>query len=201
MMPRWHSFLALFRFSQSRAMGCAVVEGVTVMAWLPKKLRMSWWQWGIILLAFTLVTPFLLPRPQSRFGKEQFDRLHEGMTEAEVIALLGCPPGDYRPAIWSKPDWYVCSSDPIGYPRDQRGLALEELKQLESQDVEEWIQAGKPMPPPPARVNWQRWWGRGSGIDVVFDEHGRAIHFSLLSLYPPRPPHDIVRWVRWRFGW
>lgn len=170
------------------------------MAWLPTGLQMSRWRWGILFLVATVAALLLLTSPQSRFGEVHFNQLREGMTEEEVVAILGCPAGDYRPAIWSKPDWYVSSSDPIGHLRNQRGQTLDELKQLERQDVETWIHAGKPLPPLPARVNWLRWWGRNSGIDVAFDEYGHAIHFSLWSLGPPRPPHDILRWVRWRFG-
>jgi hypothetical protein len=123
------------------------------------------------------------------------------MTEAEVAAVLGCPPGDYRPAIWSHPDWFVSPSDATGFERAERGLSLRELEELQWQDVEEWTQAGQPARPAPARVRWVRWWGRGSGIGVAFDSHGRAIHVSLWELVPPRPPPDILRWVRWWFGW
>jgi hypothetical protein len=37
----------------------------------------------------------LWPRPPSRITRENFDRIREGMTRAEVEAILG-PPGDYR---------------------------------------------------------------------------------------------------------
>jgi hypothetical protein len=36
---------------------------------------------------------------------------------------------------------------------------------------------------------------------VAFDAQGRVIHCSLVRLIPPRPPHDVIRWVRWWFGW
>ena len=37
----------------------------------------------------------LWPEPPSRITRENFDRVREGMTQAEVEAILG-PPGDYR---------------------------------------------------------------------------------------------------------
>jgi hypothetical protein len=171
------------------------------MAWMVAKLRLYRWRWTVLLVAVALVVLFLLMRPKPRFGEEQYRRLHEGMTEAEIVAILGCPPGDYRPTIWSKPDWFVSPSDAIGSLDDQRGMSLQELDRLERQDVEKWVQAGKPVPPASARVHRRRWWGRESGIEVAFDEHGRAIHVSLWALWPPRPPHDFQRRVRWWFGW
>jgi hypothetical protein len=153
------------------------------------------------LAALAVVAPFLLFRQPARFGEKQFDELRLGMREAEVVVILGCPPGDYRPAIWSHPDWLVYPSDPIGVYRKERGRSLRELQELELQDAKEWIQAGQPIPPPPGRVQRKRWWARGYGIDVAFDEQGRLIHASLLELSPPRPPHDVLRWVRWRLGW
>jgi hypothetical protein len=171
------------------------------MAWMLAKWPLYRWRWTSLLVAVALGGLFLLLRPQPRFGEEQYRQLQEGMTEVEIVAVLGCPSGDYRPTIWSQPDWYVSSSDPIGSLRVQRGLSLQELDQLESQDVDDWVQAGKPVPPAPARVHRKLWWGRESGIEVAFDEHGRAVHISLWALWPPRPPHDIRRWVRWWFGW
>jgi hypothetical protein len=157
-------------------------------------------RWIALPAALAVVALFLLIRQRPRFGEEQFKQLREGMTEAEVVAVLGSPPGDYRPAIWSQPDWYVSTSDAIGFLRKERGRPLRELEELERQDVEEWVQAGQPIPPPPARVQRTRWWARGYGIDVAFDERGRLIHASLWELVPPRPPPDVLRWVRWRVG-
>ncbi len=136
-----------------------------------------------------------------RFGEDQFRQLRLGMTEAEVVTILGCPAGDYRPAIWRRPDWFVSPSDAVGSLRAERGRALLEVQQMERQDTNEWVQAGRPIPPPAPRVRRRWWWARGSGIDVTFDKNGRVIHYSLWDLNPPRPPHDLVRRVRWWLGW
>jgi hypothetical protein len=39
--------------------------------------------------------------PASGINRENFDRVREGMTEAEVEAIFGCPPGHYnrRPVV------------------------------------------------------------------------------------------------------
>jgi hypothetical protein len=176
-------------------------DGGGGVAWMLARLRLTRWRWPGLLAAVAAVGLFLLLRPAPRFGEEQFQRLREGMSEAEVAAVLGCPSGDYRPAIWSRPDWFVSPSDPIGFLRAERGRSLQELDLLERQDVEDWVRAGRPVPPSPARVQRRRWWARGYGIDVAFDEHGRAIHVSLWELDPPRPPPDMLRWVRWCIGW
>jgi hypothetical protein len=165
------------------------------------RLRWPRRRWIALLAAGAALGLFLLLRQRPRFGEEQFEQLRDGMTEAEVVAVLGCPPGDYRPAIWSQPDWYVSTSDVVGFLRKERGRSLGELEELQRQDVEKWVQAGRPIPPLPARVQRRRWWARGYGIEMVFDEHGRLIHSSLWELVPPRPPPDVLRWVRWRVGW
>ena len=126
--------------------------------------------WIVVIAAVAFAGLFLLMRPRPRFGEEQFERLREGMTEAEVSALLGCPPGDYRPTIWSQPDWYVSSTDVIGILRAERGRSRQELEELKRQDIEEWLNAGRPVPPPPARIQTKHWWARGYGIDVALDE-------------------------------
>jgi hypothetical protein len=164
-------------------------------------LRCFRWWWLFLPVGVAAVCLFLLPHRRPRFGEDQFRRLSVGMTEAEVLTILGCPPGDYRPAIWSHPDRYVSTSDLAAYPRIQLGLSFGELERLRWQDTEDWETAGEPVPPAPARVRRERWWARGSGIHVAFDQQGRAVHLSLWGLLPPRPPPAGVRWVRLRLGW
>jgi hypothetical protein len=120
------------------------------MAWKLVRSRLPRRRWIALLVALAVVGLFLFTRQQTRFGERQFEQLREGMTEAEVVAVLGSPAGDYQPAIWSPPDWYVSTSDAIGFLRKERGRSLQELEQLKQQDAEEWVQAGKPIPPPTA---------------------------------------------------
>src|SRR5437899_2741260 len=167
------------------------------MAWNLVTLRWSRRHTVTVLAAAAVIGLVLLSVQQPRFGKEKFELLYEGMTEAEVVEVLGCPAGDYRPAIWIHPNWFVSPSDAIGFPLAERGRPLEELKELERKDVEKWIEQGQPIPPSPTSVQWKWWWAREFGINVAFDSRGRVCHCSLLRLIPPRHPHDVIRWVRW----
>jgi hypothetical protein len=160
----------------------------------------SRWLWGLVLAAVAIGMWLSFPR-DPRFGQDKFQQLHEGMTEDEVISVLGCTAGDYRPRIWSQPDWYVSTSDVIGALDRECGRSIRELEELERQDVDDWVRAGKPIPPAPARVSREKWWGRDYGILVAFDENRRLIHCSLWNLTPPPAPPDLPRRVRWWFGW
>lgn len=86
---------------------------------------------GLALVTVAVTTIALVVRQQSRFGEGQFRQLAEGMSEAEVVAVLGCPAGDYRPAIWREPDWFVSNRDPVGFLLMQRGQTLDQLQALE----------------------------------------------------------------------
>ncbi len=56
--------------------------------------RHKWKLLAVAGLALASVAAFALwPRP-NRFTREDYDRIHKGMTRAEVEAILG-PPGDY----------------------------------------------------------------------------------------------------------
>jgi hypothetical protein len=105
------------------------------------------------IVAITLVIVctffvFLLVWPQPRFGEERFQQIREGMTEAEVISILGAPAGDYRPAIWKNPDWFVSPSDPSGFPLSERGRSPRQVDEMKRQEFAEWVQAGMPIPSP-----------------------------------------------------
>ncbi len=54
----------------------------------------------LILAALVCVTPaaglaWLLTRPNPEISRDSYDRIQEGMTLAEVEAIVGAPPGDY----------------------------------------------------------------------------------------------------------
>jgi hypothetical protein len=170
------------------------------MAWRLSFLSSRQRRWLAIVVAVAVVGLAYVVRQQPRFGESQFRQLTEGMSEAEVVSTLGCPAGDYRPAVWSRPDWFVAPSDAIGFLLAQRGQSLDQLRELERRDVEDWVRAGKPVSSAPARLVRKRWWGRGFGIEVVLDDGGRSIHSSLWVLSPPRPPPDLARKIRWWFG-
>lgn len=140
---------------------------------------------------------FLYPGRVERFGTEKFDQLREGMKISEVTSFLGYPPGDYRPALWKNPPWFISPSDKIGYLEQQWGLTLDQLHEMDLQDVEEWVSAGRPIPPSPGRVTRKKWLGRDFCIEVAFDQNGRAIHCSLWRVCPPRAPRDVLNGIRY----
>jgi hypothetical protein len=170
------------------------------MAWMLANLWRVRSRRVAILAIVASVGLFLLLRPRPQFGPNQFELLHEGMTLSEVVTVLGYPPGDYRPAIWSQPDWFVSPSDIIGLPLVERGQPLRELDKLERQDFSDWIDAGRPEPEPPLRSCNMCWWGQQYGIVVGIDPNGHVIYYSLLEMLRPRPPHNAWLWLRWWIG-
>jgi hypothetical protein len=92
-----------------------------------------------------LVAAVCLLRPAPRFNRACFDRLREGMTEAEVEAVLG-PHGDYRaygPAAYG---FYLTAT---GLPLAGSGLSTDEWGQLQRQTTSD----GRP------RLTEREWWG------------------------------------------
>jgi hypothetical protein len=157
--------------------------------------------WSAAVPAGLIAILFLLPRSETRFGDEKFQQLRAGMTAAEVKTILGVPPGDYRPALWKEPPWFISPSDKIAFLRDQRGRSLDELDEMDREDTEIWVKSARPMPPPPGQMS-KRWWlARSSGILVAFDQGGLAIHYSLWDVVPPRPPNDILNGIRYILEW
>lgn len=54
----------------------------------------------LVLIGVTLIVPaavltWCLTRPQPVLNKETYERIHRGMTLAEVEAIIGAPPGSY----------------------------------------------------------------------------------------------------------
>lgn len=152
-------------------------------------------------LAIVISSLLFVVRHDSKFGEESFNSIKVGMTEPEVEAILGYPPGDYRPSIWKKPKWFVSPTDVAAWPRKKSGIDMQELIKLQEQDLQEWIQKGMRPSPKPQRVVFKWWWGRRHMIDVAFDDSGRVISHTLSDTVPPRPPHNLFLLVRWWLGW
>ncbi len=57
-------------------------------------MRSRWLRWSLWTLLLAVDLYLYVPWP-SRVTRENYDRIQVGMTEADVIALLG-PPADYR---------------------------------------------------------------------------------------------------------
>jgi hypothetical protein len=68
------------------------------------------------LFAGAAATALVLGRPPHRVTRKNYERIHNGMTQAEVEALPGGPPGDYRTGRTVSPvpdeSGQLCSSEP-----------------------------------------------------------------------------------------
>jgi hypothetical protein len=56
--------------------------------------RKLWWTTGLAVLLLAVAAFGLWPPQPDRVTQENFDRINEGMSRADVEAILG-PPGDY----------------------------------------------------------------------------------------------------------
>src|SRR5262245_57147713 len=61
--------------------------------------RRKWWLFVgltvLVVLTAILTPPTVAIRRGQRINRENFERIEEGMTQGEVEAILGQPPGDY----------------------------------------------------------------------------------------------------------
>jgi hypothetical protein len=150
------------------------------------------------LVIFSICTIFFFASSDGRFNESQFEKIKEGMTESEVVAILGVGAGDYRPKQYIDPGHFVSISDPIGFITKESGLSFEELAILKEEDLQSWVNEG--MPQRPRKVREKEWLGKTWGIVVVFDEKGIVIQHRLLEIVPPRPPNGFFEKLKWYFG-
>ena len=139
---------------------------------------------GVAAVA-ALVAAVCLLRPAPRFSRAHFDRLREGMTEAEVEEVLG-PPGDYR--AYGRATIPPPPGTGLGYPMKVSGLSYPELVKLRHQTTPD----GRP------RLTEKEWWGHTFFIQVAFDENGIAIGRCFGDVYPPdglTPLQKLAKWL------
>ncbi len=61
-------------------------------------MRRRWFILGLAVLVAVVMVIGALPRPERPLvSREQFQKIEDGMTRAEVEAIIGGPPGDYTP--------------------------------------------------------------------------------------------------------
>jgi hypothetical protein len=130
---------------------------------------------GILLIVFSVWS-------QWRIGWIGYYRLHLGMETHEVRAILGPPHHNWRPVRHlggSFPPWTE------EMPLSETGLPLANL--LRGERAEDRPEGGTRVQinddEADREVTVQQWWGATHGIDVAFDEDGRAvgIYLSWLS--------------------
>ncbi len=113
--------------------------------------------------------------PSPSFPKEKAALLRDGMTEAEVVAVLGCPAGDYTGGAGRS----IRSDDPSGL----------------------WLNRGTGFLDVTDNSVYKGWISDGGAVGVVFDPDGRVKYhwWELVDVNGMRPFLDYVRAVVKRF--
>ena len=152
-----------------------------------------------VVIALALLALWLVyPPTDRRFGEPYYDGITEGMSEADVEAILGLPAGDYRPERWIHPGHFVSPSDTMGWIVKESGLSAREVSDLEQEDIRKWADEG--MPNRPAKFTRKSWIGKNWGIGIELDENGRVIQHDLFEVVPPRSPGGFFAKIKWYIG-
>lgn len=128
--------------------------------------RLRWVVDGLLLLVALLAAGVIVAWPQpGRVTEDNFDRIQEGMSRAEVEALLG-PPGDYKTGPVTDPgvlkpcffgptlDWETDTAwVAIAFDRDEAGGVIEKryvsLTRLKQSPLDSLLWR--------ARRQWEQW--------------------------------------------
>jgi hypothetical protein len=166
-----------------------------------KLLSRAGWFVGGFVTALSLTSAACRYPPS--FGEARFNAIRQDMTRQEVVELLGCPPGDYRPAICRHPDWYTSTSDVMASLVKKVGQPESEIEASELEDTKQWVAHVRATGEirMASRIERLEWWGKSAGIKVIFGKDGRMIHRSLWSVCPPRAPRNPARYAQWWLGW
>lgn len=110
--------------------------------------------------------------PPPRFTAALADRIHQGMTEAEVVAVLGMPAGDYHTT-----EIYLRAPD------DYRSKVWIKPEGLRGPDG----------------ITEKAWISNEGGVTVEFDSEGRVCRSYWEGYWTPKPQSwfdSIRRWLR-----
>jgi hypothetical protein len=134
------------------------------------------WILGLSLLASLFVGVAWLCWPQPRISPASFERIHEGMSQDQIEAIIGLPPGDY----YTGPRGIggITSRGPFGFP---------------------CVEKGRPWGKQTGRVII--WWGNDYAIQVSFDKSEKADGWYLLHVVPAVRGSTFIDRVRARLGW
>jgi hypothetical protein len=99
------------------------------------------------------------PPPGDRLGPASYTRIREGMTEAEVFAIVGLPPGDY---YTGPPRSGGIGSGPFTHRDRQWGLNTDDFRT-------------------------KKWFGNRYMLEITFED-GRVVGCCLSTVFPARRP-------------
>jgi hypothetical protein len=149
---------------------------------------------AVVLLAAG--TTFVLwPRPD-RITAANCARIREGMSRAEVEAILGGPPGDYR-TVLTEPDGDEPFYTVVRAPPDLDALGRQHdaLQRMTEEERLEWKRINQPSP--------DRWQGDTANIYVTFWPEGAVCPtFSPLRKIEQSRLDNLVwrvkrQWQKW----
>jgi hypothetical protein len=143
----------------------------------------AWLGAGLVAVgAFRLVTA------RDAIAPVRFDRIRPGMTEGQVQALLGRPPGFY----YDRHPHLFTMSGPFAFPLRASGRPFEVRP-----DGRHWVSSeGRP-------VTVQSWCGNTYSIEVAFDDREGVVGCSLSRNTHPEdsPLTALVDDLRVGLGW
>jgi hypothetical protein len=137
---------------------------------------------GLVLLAaFTALMTFVgwrtFASPGCRINQDNFDQIREGMSQADVEAILGVPPG------------YHGTRRAVVSPRRELHPAI-------------FTQGGITVTLDAGEVTTKGWVGDDGAILLTFDAAGRVIHKSIPEVdYPDPDPPGLIERLRSWLGW
>jgi hypothetical protein len=105
--------------------------------------------------------------PPVRFTEDMVERIYEGMTEEEVVGVLGRPPGWY-----ASPDIAYFGSGPMGYWVQPEGWTL-----------------------PKGDID-KGWISDAGAVCVTFGRDGRVARRDWMDVYAPEPESAWQRFLR-----
>ena len=136
---------------------------------------------GLSVIALLFAGGLWLAWPQARIGHRNFQKIQEGMTQSQVEAIIGMPPGDYFTGF--RGGGGMMSRGPFGFTREEKGLPEKKIP-------EAWYRNGLV----------KSWWGNSHAIHVAFDKTGGAIAWQFQDVVGVRAPTIFERFKS-LLGW
>jgi hypothetical protein len=137
--------------------------------------RIFIWAGLFIVLGVSLLTGYWFARPHPRIDQATVDKIQPGMTEQEVIDIIGAPPGNYG----------------LGHGEMDEWVELIRTMRIYNQTGNNpWFE--------PAPLAVKDWLGQEHGIRVSFDPQGNVVRADFNSVWREYDSHYdmILVWCR-----